>query len=690
MNVETLSRIIEGADVSSFRSLVTIFIPLIGLNDIDYCDGPYDGGKDFSLAKMPMNGVQIGIQISVEKGWQTKLEKDAVKLKSNFNTNVMYFISSRRIPEGTFETVKEKIFSSIGVFVNKYDCQAIATRLINNNKVNDALSLIGIQIEPDSNRNSKYLGPKNEAVSSLLLFDRDSKDLRQRFFQSIIMSYLSRLDDGENRDSLIKNVKNKFNLDDTQSVQISSNIDRLLQSGELISRTGIIKLTEPALKRFKGLRQSTELELSILKSDFQKKLSSLSSNFDKETENLLLDNYLDLVLFLSGKEYSTYDTNNKNNIAFTTIKSIIDAKFGVENSSKIFKEISEFFASSEFCKHIACAKLYDAFLNTKSSDLINALGGTENLNIYIDSSVFIPIICGVLYEKVPDRFSQSGAALYQLIKEHKFNAIVPYDYMEEVASHLIEACRDYKHIIESDIDLSHSGNAFVSHYSNYRKKHSDLTFEDYVKVFGVRLVTINTNMSDTTFYSIRDRITNELIKISSKYNFSTEKQEVAYLDKQVQRLKDFLLKHSVDKPSVLIKHDARIITYLSGNYIPSGIVKLLCTWDKLHSLINPDGENGYYVMHPIAIIDYLSLAKGGNGKNSIIHLLDFAAVQEEKDLELSAKIWDAIAKIESDRLSDAQLMISAKEFKHTYMLKHANSDEFIHKEIEKSWMAWRK
>ncbi|MDM7130495.1 hypothetical protein, partial [Klebsiella pneumoniae] len=143
------------------------------------------------------------------------------------------------------------------------------------------------------------------------------------------------------------------------------------------------------------------------------------------------------------------------------------------------------------------------------------------------------------------------------------------------------------------------------------------------------------------------------------------------------------------RPDVLIRHDARIIGYLSGNYVQSGIVKLLCTWDKVHSIKNPDGNDGYYVMHPIAVIDYFSLAKG-NGDTSISHLLDFAMMQEETDLELSSKIWDTIARIENDKLSDANLLISAKEFKEQYMEKHANDEKIVSKQVEKEWMAWKK
>lgn len=686
-----MARIIEGTDVSVFRSIVTLLTPLIGLKDAEYCDGPYDGGKDFNLATMPVNNVKIGIQISVEKDWQSKIKRDAAKLKTNYSCDVMYYISSKRIPELTFETIREEIFCDLGVTVSKYDNQAIATRLISHNKVKDALILMGLDISDPEGSQSKYLGPKYEAVSSLLLFDADSKDLRMRFFQSIIMSTLSRERDGESRISLIDKVKENFNIDASQLVQIGSNIDRLLQSGEIISSKGKVLLSDKVQKRYEGLKASTNLELESLKEDFDKKITEIfGDKLDEKTKKILLDNFLDLVVYLSGKKYNTYEISNNDNFAFQTIQEIINSKLGREKSTAVFKELSDFFASSDFCKHIACAKLYEAFLNTKSSHLINALGGTEDLNIYIDSSVFIPVICGVLFEKVPDRFSQSGAALHQLIKDHKFNAIVPHDYMEEVASHLIEACRDYRHIIEKDIDLSSSGNAFVSHYSNYRKNFPELSFEKYVEVFGARLKNITSDMSDQQFYSVRNRITSEIANIASKYNFKVETYRVEYFAKNLEFLKDLLEENELTKPEVLVRHDAKVISYLSGNYVSSGIVKILCTWDKIHSMVNPDGNSGYYVMHPIAVIDYLSLANGGDERRSVTHLVDFAAVQEEKDLVLSARIWDSIAKIESENLSDGQLLLSAKEFKYKYMNDHANADDYIPKKIEKSWMAWRK
>ena len=165
MNIEVLSRLIEAADVSVFRSLTVILMPLIGLGDADYCDGPYDGGKDFTLAKMSATGIKIGIQVSIEKKWENKIKSDAIKLQNKYNVNYMYFLSSRRIPEGTYEGIKNEIFSNYGITVIKYDCQAIATKLINGNKVSNALALMGMKNDTIPEEHKKYLGPKNEAIS---------------------------------------------------------------------------------------------------------------------------------------------------------------------------------------------------------------------------------------------------------------------------------------------------------------------------------------------------------------------------------------------------------------------------------------------------------------------------------------------------------------------------------------------
>ncbi|MDM7132756.1 hypothetical protein, partial [Klebsiella pneumoniae] len=243
------------------------------------------GGKDFNLAVIPISGVKVGIQISVEKKWESKIRNDAIKLKNNYGTNITYFISSRRIPEGSYEKVKEDLLLKHGITVIKYDNQAIATRFINNNKVNDALKLMGIDTTSTPEEYKKYLGPKNEAVSSLLLFDENTKDLRQRFFKSIIMSVLSRNVKGLTRTDLLDKIKISFSIQENQFMQISSNIDRLLQSGKIKSSDNILTLSKSETDRFLGLKKSTELELESLRASFKNEVTHLPGNLDNKTQD---------------------------------------------------------------------------------------------------------------------------------------------------------------------------------------------------------------------------------------------------------------------------------------------------------------------------------------------------------------------------------------------------------------------
>src|SRR5690606_6511012 len=187
----------------------------------------------------------------------------------------------------------------------------------------------------------------NEAIASLLLFDDDSKDLRERFFQSIIKSSLSREEESA-REDLIDIVKNHYKLANTQKVKLNSSIDRLLQKGESVSKQGFLKLSKKEALKYSGRRRTTELELEILKSDFERKLLNMSPSLDDITKNLLLENFLELTISLAGKNYSTYDNGANKNLPYDAVKEIISSKYGVERSTDIFNELSEFLSEKDF------------------------------------------------------------------------------------------------------------------------------------------------------------------------------------------------------------------------------------------------------------------------------------------------------------------------------------------------------
>ena len=84
MNIDSLAQLIESSDISSFRTLSLEFLNMIGFSSVHYCDGPYDGGKDFKIYEDKTKQIKLAIQISTEKDWRKKLEQETNKIKNNY------------------------------------------------------------------------------------------------------------------------------------------------------------------------------------------------------------------------------------------------------------------------------------------------------------------------------------------------------------------------------------------------------------------------------------------------------------------------------------------------------------------------------------------------------------------------------------------------------------------------------
>ena len=120
----------------------------------------------------------------------------------------------------------------------------------------------------------------------------------------------------------------------------------------------------------------------------------------------------------------------------------------VEKVNELFVTIAERISQTPYGTRISSTALYLSVLNTNSEHLLEALGGNVGAYIYLDSSVTIPMICGLLFDQFTGGYGHSANLLYNLIMDHKFSALIPDVYVEEIAAHLIEACRDYTKILE--------------------------------------------------------------------------------------------------------------------------------------------------------------------------------------------------------------------------------------------------
>lgn len=585
MNVDSIARLIESADVSAFRTLMVDFLPLVGLGDSVFSDGPYDGGADFVLKEQRVTGVKIGIQISVEKDWQSKVASDAAKTRARHGTNALYFLSSRRIPEGSWAKARAEILESTGVVVTKLDSQAIATEFIRAGKVEALLGQFGIL--PSGATKDGYLKPETEAVAAILIFGSDAREFRQGVFDSIVKSFLSREPEGIDRAALIEKVMTGLSFALPQGVLISSIIDRLMQSREVISSGGLLRLSESEKKKFEGLRAAARFELDALRENIDAYLSSRECGLVPQDRELVLANLLALAIQLVSEDVTGHTADEDRLREHRIILDLISSRIGQAAAEAVFIQISSIISQSQFAKRIAAAALYKKILAADSRLLISALGGSRGVSVYLDTSVFIPMMCSVLFDKGSDRFAKAGANLFSLLEQHEFSALVPDVYLEEVASHLVSACRDYRHLLSAGLEITRSNNAFVSHFSSLSnsRKNAGISFDDYVSVFGVRLSSLPAVVPDEMFYSLRDRVAAEFRRLMSRYKFNLVDTSTARTKGVRSRVLG--IPGADRRPEILIRHDIAAVAHIEEQVVRGDDVKVLCTWDHMHIEINP-------------------------------------------------------------------------------------------------------
>lgn len=687
MNVDSLARLIESADIATLRTIAVDFLPLMGFDDAFFSDGPYDGGLDFVVRTQRVNGQRIGFQLSVEKDWRKKIKGDADKAKIKHETNSLYFISTRRIPEGSWVSVQAGVAKETGVNIFKYDNQVMATVFIRTNSVARLLEIFEIPMQDDKNE-IEFLVPKNEAIASLLVFGSDAKDFRESMIDSMIKATLSQA--GELiRDDLIQKVAMSLSMTNAQGVVVNAGIDRLLQGQSLVSNNKRLALSAVEKSAFMGLRAASEFELAELQNAIREHLEGVAYN--ESEQKLILRNLFALISALVSDSFHLPGAQGRRDEVYQEILNTLASRVGEQDAVASFATLATIVANSQFGKRIASVQLYQCILESNSRLLTAALGGSRGLSIFFDTSVFIPMICGALFDPGRDRFGKSAADLFELLKDHEFLPILPSIYLEEVAAHLVSACRDYRYLLEQDIDIERSTNAFVSHFSSLKNisGYEALTFSSYVGVFGISLETISETVADAEFYRLRDRAIGEIRRIARKYGFEVKACEGQYFGRVQDRIREAMGSAVNSRAPLLIEHDSKVISFLEEQVSSTDDVMVLCTWDRIHADLNPAGEAGYFVMSPVALIDFLAIGKRGDDYARVSTLSNFADAISESQIVASAHIWDAIARISGSQLSDGEAITSARNFREKYLNEHASLGLVGEDDIAKSWIAWR-
>ncbi|RYF28930.1 MAG: hypothetical protein EOO23_07220 [Comamonadaceae bacterium] len=190
----------------------------------------------------------------------------------------------------------------------------------------------------------------------------------------------------------------------------------------------------------------------------------------------------------------------------------------------------------------------------------------------------------------------------------------------------------------------------------------------------------------SSFYAERDRLIRHIWALFERYDIKVASISPYASRDAISRLRD-AAPMLVSRPDVLVQHDAAVIEYLESPIVEAGVAKVLCTWDVAHERYNQNWSS-YCVLTPVAITDLFAVVREPSSHRPIAQLVDFVKLQSDKALQLSAKIWDELVRIEKSGLADATLLKSARQFRQEY-LRAQTGDVPVQDSVQRGWVKWK-
>ncbi|AUX28389.1 MULTISPECIES: hypothetical protein [Sorangium] len=696
MRLEGLTSFVEALDPTSLREVARHCLRARGFEP-SLSDGPNDGGVDFLLYLVGNLRAPMAVQVSTEKRWSAKLLEDAQKA-SKLGISDLLFVSSRRIPNTDFQGISDRILGSSGVRVQKMDQQDIAGLALDKGFHEKILAAHGIHLQRSETASLLPPDLRRDVAYACAFFSSDAREFRKTAVTEAIFMALVKGGGKLDRDALIDQVSVSLGLSENQRALVQSAIDRLLQEGRLHGKNGKVRIEERELASRQAMQSIQQANAEALRRDIEEVLAQYGKkgqSRDVAVEAIGNDLGALLMATASGMSAEVDITRHQDRMMdgvrtrLGRLESTL-ASLGIpaENRKPLLQELAHRASSSSFGKQLVAGELMIHLLDLQTSHLVRALQGRDTIEVVLDTPVSMPMLCNLLYGPASQELFVASQHLYDQMLAHRIRALVPRVYLEEIASHLIEAYRNYQEIIDLDPDLRASENAFVAHYVSIRIADSNAvgSFSEYLRDFG-----LNEALARGDFYVARDTLMRRLEATLGQYHLRcvdlpTDKSSRRWAEDTISFLqRDGDLK---GRSRVVIDHDAATLAWLSGREADARVAYVFCTWDRLHFEVRRQRETTWDVLNPVALGDLLSLAANDEHELRLASPWVLAMQFSDADAMKGAEVWDKIARLEKDNLKDARLRAEARKFKDTWLEENARDPRT--RSMQDAWERWKK
>jgi hypothetical protein len=693
MKLEVLKNLIEAADYMTFRELALLYLKVRGFSEPVLRDGWKDGGSDVSVSTLPPNPTGFAIQVSVEKKWKAKMLEDARKAKRVLGLTNFLMVSGRRIAEVEYNEVHDELFRE-GINALRADSQDLASMLVLNNKTVEATAILGIPyVDPDAKR--QQLSPRNIAAYSYMFFGNDPNDFREEAVQSTIKTTLAV--GPMTRAALESRVVEVLQIPETQKFLVTGCIDQLLQA-QVLEKSGTqlvlvdwVKNSVVALSAIRN-RQHDELKAEISELLFKSGVEK------KHLEQATIGVIDDLGALLIEAAHTNYNVLSEEfrraDLVLAQLRqrlqhlhSLLDST-GVSEGGfrkRLIEKLTAIGSASPYGKSIIAGELFLCLTRGSPSVLMRAMGDRIEAEILLDASVAIPMIAGLLFKPTGHKYFLASNAIYQALRHHKIPCYLPEQYLGEVAAHLVHAFKRYADVISVDPDLEFSENAFVAHFVGLSHLEGRLTFDRYLRLFGLD-DRVRDSAEPTAIATMKGSLRNQFAQygIPVKPLYIEHKESVIEAEKAVAHI---LNRIGEDRLDLLVRHDVKTTAYLYERANEPFKLSILTSWDGLHFRLHQEAHKPLWeTINPGVLSDLLNLT--AHVDTPLVSPLLVAKTLSEEQARRGALIWDTVVQIQKGDFHDAEVIHKAQEFKRDCLSrKEFKSDR---KTISAAWNKWKR
>lgn len=632
--MKELLNLISSLSEENFKLLVKEYLKeKYNTPHVRIIDGPYDGGNDLEVF---INDKEIrkNIQVTVQKtGFETKLKRDIEKSSKNvkrfhYLNNLDFFINQIITKQKRNELT---LFSELNFAINLniYDAKFFEQESENFPSIrNITYRCHNLKTDTDF----KFADKQSKILFDVLTLNHRSIEIKRNFIYSYIFSFLY-----AKPNSSIEEVLEYLNTHLNNSLYfeyVEKELNYLRSKKCLVSHND--------KKRF-ILSEEKQKEISEIYSNVtlqEKQLREIIEDFiAKKGIDCSSDELANILFFLYQENYTIDidEVNSTNNSFGASIKKTFNdlvlffMKKGLdeEKSKMASKDLIIICQSNEFLNKLSSVYLFN---NLYSSNKLESYINSKKPKIFLDTQILIRMICVLYNEKIDfvDTAMQSIKILLSTFEKFKdkIDIYSSYDYVDEVAGHLLEALKLQRFLnLPFIVRLGKSKNVF---YNTYIELLNNNYFEDdydFIYFIGELLDEDFVLGNDKDFLRSASKKIAQILELSDiKLIYHDTYSNYLIIKKEYEIS---LAMQSKVRSAIATDNDLRTIIYLATkDYHQDQLTKefnepFLITWDSAFysfrkKLLTTHKELSYwYIYSPLKVVDRLSVMNFNLNSKSI-------------------------------------------------------------------------